>query len=109
MNIEDIIRGIPSDMKDGEILTRKYSATGEVLEEKRTQTTWKPNAADLDLVLVGCSCGNQYDTPRDTLMYLNHERSFCGQCGSSGKMSILADPSPNVKGDDNQNGKATAA
>lgn len=88
MLLKEIIESIPTDMKDGEIVTRKWKH-GKVVEESRRQTDWKPNAADLDLVRVGCECGNQYDTPWDTLMFLNDELSFCGQCGKSGKMKVI--------------------
>lgn len=89
MQIQDIIDTIPTDLKDGEILTRKWKG-GKVVEESRKQTNWKPSAADLDVVLVGCECGNQYDLPRDCLGFMNDERSFCGQCGQAGKMSVVA-------------------
>lgn len=75
-------------MKDGEIVTRKWK-NGKVVEESREQTDWKPNSADLDLVQVRCECGNQYDTPRDTLMFLNSELSFCGKCEKSGMMKVV--------------------
>lgn len=90
MDINKIIKSIPLDLKEGEILTRKWKG-GKIVEEKREQTDWKPNAADLDLVLVGCECGNQYQTPWDTLMFLNSKNSFCGQCGQSGKMKVIED------------------
>ena len=76
-----------SDLKEGEIVTRKWKC-GEVVEETREQTDWKPNAADLDVVTVRCECGNEYDTPRDCLMFMNSENTFCGQCGKSGRMSV---------------------
>lgn len=96
MKIKKIIDAIPTDLRDGEIVTHKWE-NGEVVEEKRKQTDWKPNAADLDIVLVGCECGNQYDMPWDALMFLNDENSYCGQCGKSGKMGVISDPSPNRK------------
>jgi len=98
-SLGDIIESL-GDIKEGEIVTRKWK-NGEVVEEKREQVDWKPNAADLDIILVGCECGNQYDIPRDCIMFMNNENSFCGQCGQSGKMEIIADPSPN-KGRHNQ-------
>lgn len=94
--LEKIIGSIPTDLKDGEIVTSEWK-DGEKVSEKRVKTDWKPNAADLDIVLVGCECGNQYDMPWDALMFLNDENSSCGQCGKSGKMNVIADPSPNKK------------
>lgn len=87
MSFKKIIESIPADMKEGEILTRTWK-NGQILEEKREQTSWKPNAADLDLVRVRCECGNAYDTPRDCLMLLNSKNCFCGQCGKTGKMRV---------------------
>lgn len=87
MDLKRIFESIPVDMKEGEILTRTWK-NGQISEEKREKTSWKPNAADLDLIRVRCECGNEYDTPRDCLMFLNSENSFCGQCGKSGKMSV---------------------
>lgn len=84
---KDIFESVPTDMKEGEILTRTWK-NGQTVKEKREQTNWKPNAADLDLVLVRCECGNEYDIPRDCLMFLNSENSFCGQCGKTGKMHM---------------------
>jgi len=89
MSIKNIIGQIPADVKEGEILTRKWKG-GKVVEEKRDQTDWKPNAADLDIIQIRCECGNQFDTPRDALMFLNVKNSFCGQCGKSGKMSLIS-------------------
>jgi len=86
--IENIIKDLPEDMKDGELITRKYKR-GKIIEETREQTGWKPNAADLDTVTVRCECGNEYDIPRDCLQFLNDDLSFCGQCGKSGKMSVI--------------------
>ena len=58
--------------------------------------TFKVNAADLDLVQIGCECGNLFDMPWDaSRMGGLGENSFCGQCGESGKMTVVADPSPN--------------
>jgi len=91
-----IIDSIPEDMKEGEIITRKWK-DGKITEESRKQVDWKPNAADLDIVLVGCECGNQYDIPWDALQFLNSKNSFCGQCGQTGKMKIISDPSPNKR------------
>lgn len=85
--MERFTKDLPRDMKEGEIVTRKYK-DGKVVEEKREQTDWKPNAADLDTVTVRCECVNEYDTPRDCLMFLNSENTFCGQCGKSGMMSL---------------------
>jgi len=85
---------IPKDIKPGELVTRKFK-DGKIVEEKREFVDWKPNEADFDIVLVGCECGNQYDIPWDCLMFLNDKNSCCGQCGKSGKMKIIADPSPN--------------
>ena len=86
--LERFSKNLPKDLKDGEILTRKYSG-GKIIEETREQTDWKPNAADMDTVTVRCECGNEYDTPRDCLMFLNDENTFCGQCGKSGRMSVV--------------------
>ena len=57
---------------------------------------WKPNEADLDLVQVGCECGNEFDMPWDAVAFGGlGERSFCGQCGEAGKMVVINDPTPN--------------
>lgn len=96
MKIQDIIDQIPADLEPGTLLTRKWVG-GKVVEEKQEKVDWKPNAADLDTVLVGCECGNQYDVPRDCLMFLNSSNSFCGQCGKSGLMKVIIDPSPNKR------------
>ena len=74
---------------NGEIITRKYSGD-KIVEETREQTDWKPNSADLDTVRIRCECGNEYDTPRDCLMFMNSDNTFCGQCGKSGKMIVVA-------------------
>jgi hypothetical protein len=89
MQIQDIIDSIPTDLKVGEVLTRKWTG-GKVVEESRSKTGWKPNADDLDVVLVGCECGNQYDLPRDCLGFMNDKNSYCGQCGHAGKMSVVS-------------------
>lgn len=89
----DILEGL-KDIKPGELVTREFKG-GKLVKETRGQVGISYNAADLDIVLVGCECGNQYDTPWDCLMWLNDENSFCGQCGQSGKMRIIANPSPN--------------
>jgi hypothetical protein len=79
-----------------EVVTRKYKK-GVLSEETKEQVSWEPNEADLDIVLVGCECGSQHDMPWDCIRYMNDENSFCGQCGKSGKMSVITDPSPNKK------------
>lgn len=53
------------------------------------------NEADLDIVLVGCECGNQFDIPWDALAFCGFRGMHCGQCGEMGKMKVIADPSPN--------------
>jgi len=83
-----ITNKIPTDLKEGEIITRKWKG-GKIIEETREQSNWKPNAADLDIIQIRCECGNQFDTPRDSLMFLNSKNSFCGQCGESGKMVCI--------------------
>ena len=55
------------------------------------------NAPDLDIVLVGCECGNQLAVPLDALRQIDIQMARCGKCGKSGRMSVLADPSPNKK------------
>lgn len=74
--------------------TKKYKK-GKLIEETKTEIDWKLREADLDIVLVGCECGNQYDLPYDCIGFMNSENGQCGQCGESGKMSVIADPSPN--------------
>lgn len=76
---------IPTDLKPGEVSTRKY-VNGEFVEETREQLNWQPNAADLDLVHVTCACGNTFDMPWDATMFLGD--CFCGQCGKQGPYEI---------------------
>ena len=77
-----------------EIITRKWKG-GELVSESRKEVDWKPNAADLDVVMVGCPCGNKFDMPRDALWCLSHESMSCGQCGKSGIMEVISDtPGP---------------
>lgn len=58
--------------------------------------TWKPNAADLDIVQVKCrNCSNSFDTPWDAVHMLSGPSTSCGQCGCEGDFEIIADPSPN--------------
>ena len=75
-----------------EVITRKWK-NGELVEEKTEQADWQPNAADLDLVTIGCECGNNFQMPWDAVAFGGlGEGSFCGQCGSSGKMNVIDDP-----------------
>ena len=80
----------------GKIVNRKWK-NGKLVSEEFSEDTFKPNAADLDLVLIGCECGNQFDVPYDCVGMMNHENGSCGQCGESGKFSVISDPSPNKK------------
>lgn len=58
--------------------------------------TYELSEADLDVVRIGCECGNNFDMPWDAVAFGGlGERSFCGQCGEPGKMKIVQDPSPN--------------
>ena len=62
-----------------EIITRKY-VNGEVVNEHKKEVDWKPNAADLDTVIIKCECGNEFDLPRDCLMF-GFKNMLCGGCG----------------------------
>lgn len=73
------------------ITTRKY-CKGKLVSETTEEVDWEPNEADLDLVTVGCECGNTFEMPWDAVAFGGlGEGSFCGQCGESGKMTIVSD------------------
>ena len=81
-----------------EVITRKWK-DGELVEETKSEIDWEPNAADLDIVLIGCVCGNEFDMPWDAVAFGGlGEGNYCGQCGKSGTMQVIADPSPNKGG-----------
>lgn len=77
-------------------ITTKKWVKGKLVESKEEHVDFKPNQADLDIVLVGCDCGNQFDMPWDAVAFGGlGENSFCGGCGKSGTMKVISDPSPN--------------
>lgn len=43
--------------------------------------------ADLDTVLIECKCGNQFDLPRDCLMF-GFKNMFCGKCKKEDQFKI---------------------
>lgn len=75
-----------------EVITRKWK-NGKCIEETRSEIDWEPNEADLDQVTVGCECGNRFDIPWDALAFGGgFDGMYCGQCGETGKMKVIADP-----------------
>ena len=70
-----------------EIIKRKWK-NGKCIEETKSEIDWEPNEADLDRVKIGCECGNQFDMPRDCLMF-GFKEIFCGQCGKQGLMKVI--------------------
>ena len=77
------------------ITTRKWKS-GKLISETTEQVDWEPNEADLDLVQIGCECGNKFEMPWDAVAFgALDDNSHCGKCGESGLMEIIADPSPN--------------
>ena len=74
-----------------EMVTRVWK-NGKCVEESRCEVDWEPNAADLDLITVGCECGNTFDIPWDAIAFGGFEGMHCGQCGKAGKMKVLEDP-----------------
>ncbi len=66
-----------------EVITRKWKK-GKLVEETKSEIDWEPTEADLDQVLIGCECGNEFHMPRDCLMF-GFDQMFCGQCGKPGK------------------------
>jgi hypothetical protein len=70
-----------------EVTTRKWR-NGELVEETKSRIDWKPNEADLDVVVIGCECGSKFNMPRDCLMF-GFDDMYCGQCGKTGKMSVV--------------------
>ena len=77
-----------------EVINRTYKK-GKLVSETKEEIDWQPNEADLDIVLIGCKCGNQFDMPWDAVAFGGLNGSYCGQCGETGKMSVILDPSPN--------------
>lgn len=75
-----------------EVVTRKWK-NGKVVEETKSEIDWEPNEADLDVVIIGCDCGNKFDLPRDVLMF-GFDNMYCGQCGESGKMNVIGHNPP---------------
>lgn len=73
-----------------EVITRKWK-NGECIEETKSEIEWEPNEADLDVVWIGCECGNKFTMPRDCLMF-GFDDMYCGQCSEPGKMKVIADP-----------------
>ena len=67
-----------------------------MVKETKEQVDIILNDADFNLVQIGCECGHKFDMPWDAMAFGGlGENSFCGQCGESGKMQVVADPSPN--------------
>lgn len=75
-----------------EVITRKFEK-GVLVEEIIKKIDWEPNAADLDVVTVGCECGNKFQMPWDAVAFGGlGEGTYCGQCGKSGNMQVINDP-----------------
>lgn len=74
------------------VITNKWE-NGKLVSQTTEEIDWKPNAADLDTVTVGCKCGFEFDIPWDALAFGGFDGMFCGECFESGKMSVIADPS----------------
>lgn len=77
-----------------EVINRTYKK-GKLVSETKEEIDWQPNEADLDIILIGCECGNQFDMPWDVLAFSGFIGMRCGQCGEIEKMEVIADPSPN--------------
>lgn len=77
----------------GKIVTRKWKG-GKLVSEEVRENTYEPNSADLDLILIGCECGHEFEMPYDCKGFLHDKNMFCGGCGESGKFKVL-DSSPN--------------
>ena len=56
---------------------------------------FEPNDADLDIIQVGCWCGNTFDVPWDVSAFGMLHGMHCGTCGCEGTIEVIADPSPN--------------
>ena len=74
-----------------EVITRKWKG-GKLIEETKSEIDWEPNEADMDLITIGCECGNEFDMPWDALAFGGFDGMYCGQCGETGKMKVIADP-----------------
>lgn len=60
------------------------------MSETTEQVDWEPNEADLDVVQVGCECGNKFEMPWDAVAFGGlGDNSYCGQCGKSGLMEVI--------------------
>lgn len=69
-----------------EMITRKYK-DGVLESETKSIIDWKPNAADLDLVVMTCRCGNSVDMPWDAAR-MDNSNMQCGNCEQSGLFEI---------------------
>jgi len=73
-----------------EVITRKY-VKGILVEETKNNIDWEPNEADLDLITVGCECGNTFEMPWDAMAFCGLEGMHCGQCGKAGNLDVIKD------------------
>ena len=73
-----------------EVITRKY-VKGELVEETKQDIDWQPNEADLDLIKIGCECGNEFELPWDVMAFGFLSDMNCGQCGEAGKLKVIKD------------------
>jgi len=71
-----------------EVVNRKY-VKGKLVSETKETIDWEPNEADLDLIKIGCECGNEFEMPWDAMAFCGLDGMYCGQCGETGKMEAL--------------------